>query len=467
MNLTVGDLLRLKPGFQRDLDGAGSREFGGVSSDSRTVRHGDLFFALRGESFDGHHFVRDAVNHGAAAVVVDNRACLDEITGVPAVVVHNTTRALGDLARIYRRRFGFPVLAVGGSNGKTTTKDMTAQVLGASMRVVSTKGNLNNHIGVPHTIFRFTRGDEVAVVEIGTNHPGEIAYLCKVLQPTHGMVTTISREHLEFFKTVEGVAREEGTLYRYLRRSSRGSMFVNADDPLVTKQAGGLRGTWSYGFGSPVSRVQGKLAGLDNKGCALLSFGMRKKRQGARFRLRIPGMHHALNALAAAATGLAFDVSPGAIREALEAFTPAANRMEVLEIGGVVVYNDTYNANPDSVIAALRTLADGKPEGKRIAVLGDMRELGECSAEEHAGVGREVGRLGIDYLLTVGELARHIHESADVPARYHYDQKNVLAEYLLELLAPGDAVLVKGSRGMRMEDIVSFIVQRLKPAEKT
>jgi UDP-N-acetylmuramoyl-tripeptide--D-alanyl-D-alanine ligase len=194
---------------------------------------------------------------------------------------------------------------------------------------------------------------------------------------------------------------------------------------------------------------------------------MRKKRQGARFRLRIPGMHHALNALAAAATGLAFDVSPGAIRGALEAFTPAANRMEILEIGGVVVYNDTYNANPDSVIAALRTLADGRPEGKRIAVLGDMRELGECSVEEHAGVGREAGRLGIDYLLTVGELARHIHESADVPARYHYDQKNVLAEYLLELLAPGDAVLVKGSRGMRMEDIVSFIVQRLKPAEKT
>ncbi len=460
MNLTLRDLQALPQSELRGVRDAARVTFTGVSTDSRSVAAGNLFIALRGEQFDGHAYVPDAIARGARGVVVESAYRFEGEPPVPFLVVENTTTALGELALAYRKKFSLPVLAIGGSNGKTTTKDMVARVLSRRYNVLSTAGNLNNQIGVPQTLFRLRSRHEVAVVEIGTNHPGEVAYLCRILEPTHGLVTVVGREHLEFFGSVRGVAREEGALYEALQDVPGAVAFVNGDDPRVVGIARGVRRRVLYGLRSNRGVVRGTLEGIDSAGRATIGLRKRGAARGVSVHLRIPGEHNALNALAAAAVGVEFGVPLRSIARALEAFTPAARRMEILRADGVTVLNDTYNANPDSTIAALRTLASGTARGKRIAVLADMLELGRTAAGEHARVGREVTRLGIDHLLTYGELAREIHRAAASPGALHYDQKNMLAEYLAELAGPGDIVLVKGSRGMRMEDVVAFLVER-------
>ncbi|HTY57357.1 MAG TPA: UDP-N-acetylmuramoyl-tripeptide--D-alanyl-D-alanine ligase, partial [Bacteroidota bacterium] len=352
-------------------------------------------------------------------------------------------------------------LAVGGSNGKTTTKEMIARILGEKYNVLSTEGNFNNHIGVPMTLFRLNRKHEVAVVEIGTNHPGEIAGLCRTLAPTHGLITGIGREHLEYFGSVDGVAREEAELFRSLGASAGTTAIVNADDPRVSLAARAVKRRVTYGFESRSASVRGRSVVLDGRGCASFEFRSAGMKRWHTVRLMIPGRHNAINALSAAAVGVAFHVPPVAICSALGSWRTGARRMEALSFGGVTVLNDTYNANPDSAVAALRTLAALQVPGKKIAVLADMKELGAHAAEGHAEVGTEAAALGIDYVLTYGELARSIAEAAKIPGALHYDQKNVLAEYLAELVTAGDAVLVKGSRSMHMEDIVAFLRERL------
>jgi len=459
MEIDAADLLKLSdsPSLSPALDG---KEFSGVSTDSRTTTRGEIFFALKGEQFDGHRFVGDALEKGAAVAVVETSSTVAGRSDLPLIRVDDTTKALGALAGTYRRKFSIPVLAIGGSNGKTTTKEMIAIVLGSTYRVVSTEGNLNNHIGVPLTLFRLRREHEIAVVEVGTNHPGEMASLCAILDPSHGLVTTIGKEHLEFLKSVDGVAEEEGSLYRYIRGRKRAGAFVNADDPLVESQAKGLKNVWRYGFSRKRVRVRGTLISGDAKGCSRFQFLRHGGKRSTSVQLQIPGDHHATNALAATTVGLTFEITSGQIRKALQHFKPTSKRMEILQCGEAIIYNDTYNANPDSMLAALATLARVKTTGKKIAVLASMRELGDQSAVEHAAIGRQIEKLGITYLLTYGEEARPIHENARISDKFHYEQKNVLAEYLAELLSPGDVVLVKGSRSMRMEDVVTFILER-------
>jgi UDP-N-acetylmuramyl pentapeptide synthase len=220
----------------------------------------------------------------------------------------------------------------------------------------------------------------------------------------------------------------------------------------------------SYGIKSRRADVRGTMMDVDETGCASFQYASRRTAKRHNIHLGLPGEHNALNALAAVAVGLTFKVPAKRIRKALETFRPASKRMQVLNYGGVLIYNDTYNANPDSMISALKTLASARVPGKKIAVLGDMRELGGSGQEEHSRVGREAAQLQINYVLTYGELARFIHEAANIEWALHYEQKNMLAEYLAELIAPGDAVLVKGSRGMKMEDIVTFLEERLHSA---
>lgn len=438
------------------------KTFTGVSTDSRTVAPGNLFVALRGENFDGHKFIKEVLAKGALGAIVESSWAATDLTQAALLIVEDSTKALGQLAYLYRKKFSIPFLAIGGSNGKTTTKDMVAAVLGAKYRVHSTPGNLNNHIGVPHTLLGLEESHEVAVVEIGTNHPGEIAALCNILRPTHGLITTIGREHLEFFGTVEGVAQEEAGLFARLAEAKDGFGFVNAADPLVKRAAKSLKRKSTYGIGVRGADVRGKILGLNETGCAVLQFQGGRMQNPARVELSIPGAHNALNALAAAAVGLTFKVSPTKIREALEGFRPSSKRMEVRNIRGIVVLNDAYNANPDSMLAALRTLAAAKVAGKRIAVLGDMRELGPAGPAEHEAVGKEAARLGIDYVLTYGQLAKHICNAVGGRFAVHYEQKNMLAEYLVELVAPGDAVLIKASRSMKLEDVATFLEERLQ-----
>lgn len=438
------------------------KTFTGVSTDSRTVAPGDLFIAIRGENFDGHRFVRDALAKGALGAVVDASWAKRESAAGGLLVVDDTTKALGAVAQLHRKRFSIPVLAIAGSNGKTTTKDMVTAVLSMKYCVHSTQGNLNNQIGVPHTLLRLDRQHEAAVIEIGTNHPGELALLCDILQPTHGLITTIGREHLEFFGSVEGVAREEGTLFDHLAKQKQGLSFVNAGDPRVKAAAKQLKRKVSYGIAARGVSVAGKVVALNENGCAVLQFQGRRMKNPARVELSVPGEHNALNALAAAAVGLTFGVPVTRIRQALKSFHAASKRMEVKNVHGVMILNDAYNANPESMLAALRTLAAAKVTGKRIAVLGDMRELGPSAPAEHEAIGKEAARLGIDYLLTFGELARRISGAAAGTCALHYDQKNILAEYLAELAAPGDAVLIKGSRSMKLEDVATFLEERLR-----
>lgn len=352
----------------------------GVSTDSRSISGGQVFFALRGEKFDGHNFVVDALGKGSVCAVVDRawyrNAINDQLSaiGYPLVVVDDTTRALGDLANVYRRKFTMPVIAIGGSNGKTTTKEMVAGVLNRKFKVIKTSGNHNNQIGVSMTIFEFGKSHEIAVIEIGTNHLGEIKRLCEVLGPIAGLVTNIGIEHLEFFWTLNGVEKEEGSLFNYLKRTN-GTAFVNADDRRLVRMSKAMKYKFLYGFrsGSAARKnLIGRMFGMDSNGCAVFEMNYRKRTELVR--LKVPGVHNVMNALAAAAVGCYYGVSLSDIKKALEGHRSCEKRMQIVKAGGVTILNDTYNSNPESAVAAIRWLSVVRGKGKRIAVLADMLE---------------------------------------------------------------------------------------------
>ncbi len=460
MKLTRTDLRSVPHQVLHPGEGATRWVALGVSTDSRTVEQGQLFVALRGEHFDGHRYLGDVLARGAAGVVVDVRGAAAVPAGAVALVVDDTFAALGALAALYRRKFDIPVIAVGGSNGKTTTKDMITRVLATTYDVLSTEGNNNNHVGVPVTLFRLTKQHDIAVVEVGTNHSGEIATLRDIVQPTHTLLTNIGREHLEFFGNIEGVVQEETALWQSGSATQSMTAFVNADDPYLARSARGLRKVVRFGLRSRAVDVRGSRVQLLPDGGVFFRFIGKNMKTPVDVRLQVPGVHAAGNALAAAAVGLSFRVRPSRIKDALQSYSGSSKRMEVMDAGGVTILNDTYNANPDSMVAALETLAGYPATGKRIAVLADMLELGESAAAEHERIGETVAALKLDYLLTYGSLGRVISRAQGLQTAMHYDQKNILAEYLLELVAPGDVVLIKGSRGMKMEDVVLFLRER-------
>ncbi|MBE0556032.1 MAG: UDP-N-acetylmuramoyl-tripeptide--D-alanyl-D-alanine ligase [Proteobacteria bacterium] len=467
MRLTLHHILDLQHTRLLHADEPRRAVITGVSTDSRTVRKGDVFFALRGDRFDGHNFLTKASGMGAYAAVIEERwASTNEpllaSLRLPLVVVQDAVQSLGELASAYRRQFSIPLIAVVGSNGKTTTKEMISAVLKRRFSVLSTEGNLNNHIGVPQTIFTLEKTHDVAVLELGTNHFGEVDTLCRIAQPTHGMITNIGSEHLEFFGDLDGVARAEGELAVWLRthRGPSARVIVNNDDPVVRKLFRGFGMAMTYGMTSGSVDLQGTITTDRSSRSSVLILQTEGGRPVA-VRLSVPGRHSAMNALAAAAVGRALRVPFTEIKKALESFRPANKRTHIKRIAGITILDDTYNANPDSVRAALETLEGLPSEGKKIAVLGDMLELGGQSEAEHRAIGDTLSGGSVEYLLTYGEQAQAIHDAAAVSFKAHYDQKNMLAEYLIELVTPGDAVLVKGSRGMRMEDVVTFLVERL------
>ncbi len=475
MKLFLNDLLSIRHSASSDA-GKDNTQFTGVSTDSRLIQparpaggRGNLFFALRGEKFDGHDFITKAISSGAAAVVVDRRwadlnIALYTSLSVPRVVVEDTTHALGDLARVYRRKFRIPVLAVAGSNGKTTTKEMIHAVLRNKYHVLSTEGNLNNHIGLPQTLLRLEAKHHLAVVEMGTNHPGEIARLCEIAEPTHGLITNIGSEHLEFFKTLRGVAKAEGELFDWLREhGKRSNLFANYDDKHLVELSKKQRRKITYGFMNKKADVVAQVASTSSAGA--IAFTVKPKGKKAfLLQLNVPGSHNAMNALAAVTVGLWFKVPQKKIQSGLESFTASSKRMEVFKIDGITILNDTYNSNPDSVLAALQTIKAMDVQGKRIAFLADMLELGLKGEDEHRKIGKVVAKHDIEYLLTFGSLSRFTHEAASTQFKAHYEQKNILVEYLAELITKGDVVLVKGSRGMRMEDVVTFLKERIPKA---
>lgn len=439
----------------------------GVSTDSRTTQPGDVFFAIRGEKMDGHDFVTKAIGAGAGVVVVDKKWADSNGTmlvsiNVPRLIVEDTTVALGDLAAYYRAKFKIPFIAIAGSNGKTTTKNMVSAVLGTKYKVLSTDGNLNNQIGVPQTLFRLTEEHDLAVVEIGTNHFAELEYLCRILAPTHGLITNIGNEHLEFFGSLEGVAKAEGELLDWLR-SNKGTFFFNKDDKHITRRLRKNRGTKnvSFGFRAKDAEVKGTILAMDGNGCARLRI-RQKGRNPFEVQLSAAGEQNACNALAAVAVGTTMRIPATKITKALRSFSPAGKRMEIIHLNGLTVLNDTYNANPDSVLAALKTLRSMKTDGRRIAVLGDMLELGKSGEKEHRTIGKTLAQSKVDYLFTFGDLSKLTNDAAKLEMKQHFNDKSALAERVAAVVSAGDLVLVKGSRGMKMEEVVAVLQQKFK-----
>lgn len=427
----------------------------GVSTDTRTIRSGDLYLALRGERFDGHDFVRDALDRGASAAVVEHPWALAErrSLGGPLLAVGSPLQAMGILAREHRRRFRLPVVAVTGSAGKTTAKEMIAAVLGRRQAVLKTPDNENNEIGVPRALLQLGPEHGAVVVELAARHAGDIRYLCSVVCPTIGVLLNVGDAHLEFFETVERVAKAKGELLDSIQDESSMAL-VNADDCVIAGEAKRTKGRL-LGFGLECgSHFSGEGLVLDQEGCGHFSL------QNHSFQLQIPGRHNVYNALAAAAVGQVCGVGWADIRQALADFRPLSMRSETLRKNGICVINDCYNANPSSVRAAIDVLISRQSEkGRRVAVLGDMLELGSRSTELHSEVGRYAVTKGIDILATVGPLSAHTVAAARVAGlpcerAMHFDSAKAMARFVHSALTPGDVVLVKGSRGMCLERIV-------------
>ena len=427
-----------------------------VVIDSRTVTGGEIFFALEGEHTDGHHFTRQAFENGAACAVVSRewynlKGPAKENAGNHYIVVADTMSAMQQLARRYRMKFDIPVVGIGGSNGKTTTKEMTASVLGRRYRVHMSKGNFNNHLGVPLTLFGLRAEHELAVVEMGINHPGEMELLAGITCPTHGLLTNIGHEHLEFLRNLDGVAYAETALYRYLHENN-GFIFVNSVDKRLDDAATGLANTVPYGTKQRMNGVWAEDIRMDGSGKML--FRLCFSTGTVPVTLQFAGRHNVSNAVAAAAVGLHFGLEPEEIAAGLESIKPESGwkRLEFQNAGGIIVVNDTYNANPDSLRHALDLLCELPVSGQRVAVIGDMLELGDKSTSEHRSIGRYASGLEqLDLLYTFGEHAVHCCKEAGMKCSGHFTEEKRLREVLSAALRPGDVLLLKGSRGMRLE----------------
>ena len=431
--------------------GEGTVVINKVSTDSRTIKPGELFVALRGENFEGHDFVEAAAKAAATGALVD----LNWTGSVPNNFVllraTDTLQAYQTLAANYRRSLALKVLAITGSNGKTSTKDFAAAVLGRRFRVTKTEGNFNNHVGLPRTILEATSDDEVAVWEIGMNHPGEIAALSKIAAPDAAIITNIGVAHIEFMGSREAIAIEKGALAEAVE--PHGTLILNADDP------------FSEGI---AARTRGRVVFAGTTDGALRTIEIRQSADGAEFtivegahrcraQLPVAGSHMVQNALLAVAAGRAFGLSLEECAAGLAAAPLTKARLQIKEIGGLQFLDDSYNANPDSMKAALRTLVELDAEGKRIAVLGEMRELGAESQHGHREVGETAATLGVNQLITIGDAAELIAEAARTAGLNKVSSAGSTGEaarLLGEIAEPGDLVLIKGSRAARTEEVI-------------
>ncbi len=433
------------------LIGDGAVRIDAVATDSRSVAGGALFVALRGERHDAHDFILQVQAAGAAAVVVERWI---EGMRAPALLVPDTRIALGEIAAGWRRRFALPLIAVTGSNGKTTVKEMVASILAAHCGEdarLATAGNLNNDIGVPLTVLRLRDTHQAAVLELGMNRPGEIAWIASVAQPTVALVNNAQREHQEFMQSVEATAYENGASLSAL--PADGTAVFPGDDPHTALWRGlsGARRRIEFGLtpecavhADPRARPEG--------------FDLRIGAASVRVSLAIDGIHNVRNALAAAACATAIGIDPGTVAAGLAQFRPVRGRLARLNgAAGATVIDDSYNANPDSVRAAIDVLnAVASP---RVLVLGDMGEVGAEGPQYHREVGTYAAERGVDRLLALGEATRDAVHAFGAGAE-HFDSVEALVERARSLAVPGATLLVKGSRFMRMERVVAGLVRR-------
>jgi UDP-N-acetylmuramoyl-tripeptide--D-alanyl-D-alanine ligase len=426
--------------------------FVGVSTDSRSITEGELFVALSGPNFDGHEFVATAAARGASGVVVTRRVAVD----VPQIVVADTLLALQDAAAAWRLQFPIPVIAVAGSNGKTTTKEMLATILSGFGVCLATRGTLNNHIGVPLTLLGLDRQHAMAVVEIGANHPGEVAALLPLVQPTIGLVTNAGAEHLEGFGSMEGVARAEGELFAGLAHGA--SAIVNADDTYAALWRDMNAATREVSFGRAAGAdvtIRGDIRASGPAG-SIQEFTLVTPDGEAHVRLPLAGRHNVQNALGAAAAAHAVGIDAQGIAAGLGRMRPVRGRLEVkVAAGGAYLIDDSYNANPSSLDAGLDVLAAQR--GERWLVLGDMAELGDAAHEAHRQAGRAARSAGVSRLFAIGAMTGDAVSEFGAGGEWFADGDALVAR-VAGLLSEDVTVLIKGSRVNRLERVVAALV---------
>ncbi len=434
---------------------AAKRCFTAVSTDSRSVKENDLFVALRGVSKDGHQFIGAALRQGAAAAVVDQAWFATAPEGFPLFVTDDTLRAFQEIARRYRRKLDPQVTAVTGSAGKTSAKEMIAAVLSRRYRVCRSVKSFNNHVGVPTTLLQLRPEHQMLVAELGTSNFGELSRLSELTEPDVCVLLNIGYAHLEFLKNREGIARAKMEIFDYA--SPDHTAIINSDDDLLIRQSYRAHRVVTFGIDSP-AEVRGAVIGCNDDGCFTFACG------GTEITLAVPGRHMVYNALAAVAVGRLFNVPEYEIKAALEEVTGAEHRLQIRRAGGLLVIDDAYNANPASCRAALQTLAEMKCRGRRIAVLGDMLELGDAAETEHRRLAETALTCGVDLLFLFGKLTRFTAESAakaGMKNLFHTETQEDLIEALKDAVQPGDLVLVKGSRSMRMEVVVDELLKKV------
>ncbi len=462
----VSDILEATSGSL--LSGDQTDSFRGISTDSRIIQEGDIFLALKGKNHDGHDFVVPALERGVHGVLIQETYWGRLRDSIPSHIVvigaSDSLRALGDIAAFWRKRYPVKAVGITGSNGKTATKETVSSILTRRYRVLKTPGNFNNLIGLPLTLLQLTRFHEICVLEMGTNHFGEIRRLTEIAQPDIGLITNIQMAHTENLGDLDGVMVAKGELFEGM--DEHGIAIINSDDKRISQLGTSFKGkriTFGLTAGSDVMAREIKNLGVDGVTFCLVIRG-----QELKIHVKSPGLHNVHNALAGAAVALALNVETDVIREGLEAFRPLSMRMEVLQMsGGIRVINDAYNANPGSMKVALDTLVDLKNNSRGIVVLGDMLELGDMSASAHYDLGRYIAQSKIDHLMVIGNHADWALKGAteagmNAQQLFRGWSHEDISSRLKEILKEGDWILVKGSRSMQMEILVEELTEIVK-----
>ena len=430
-----------------------------VSIDSRIIKKNTLFIAIKGKRFDGHDFVKNAIRKGAAAVLI-NKSQLKKFEDikVPIVTVKNTTIALGTVAKIWRKKLRAKVIGITGSSGKTTIKNMLAEILSEKYSVNKTLANNNNHIGVPLTILNTNESHDVLVAELGTNHFGEIPYTSKILSPDYGLITNIGDSHLEYLKNRNGVWKEKSALLDATIENA-GKVFLNYDDPIIKAKHSRKGKRISFGFNGKVD-VKGKIKSFNDEGLTQIEIIHNKKT--SLFNLPVHGEQSAKNFLACSAVAFDIGLSSSQIKKSLKRLKDTPGRLDVQKYKNFILIDDTYNANPDSTKAAIRLMGRIKTFEKKILFLGDMLELGQDSIKLHEQLEKVIIESEIDEVYTIGPKMNYLSKKLKqkkILAK-HFRLRKLLINQIDKILFDDAVILVKGSRGMKMEEFVSEIKKK-------
>lgn len=456
LNISLNDFLKLKDVRFVNItdDKFKIRHLKGISLNSREIEQQEIFWAIKGENFDGNDFVREAhAGNAIFSVVAESHYNELSQTGISMVVVPDTLRALNELAQIHRSKYNIPVIGITGSNGKTTVKEMIAHILQSKIHIHKTKGNQNNQIGCPLTMLNLDENHQAAILELGTSHFGEIDILSNTVQPTHALITIIGEAHLDGLKNLEGVAKEKLKIFDNLKYGS--TVYQNLDDPFVAKYNRPNLKYVTYSFKRKKTDYKGEYGAIDDKGCSSFTINNNLKIQ-----LQVPGLHNARNALAAAAVALDFGFEEVKVKKFLEDYSGFQKRMQVIEWKEVRIVNDAYNANPASMELAIESVLCMKRSGKLYFALGDMNELGKHSKQLHVKLLEFALKKDVHSIFIVGKKMNSAIKElkpSHLKKIIVCSELNDMADKISDSLNSGDILLLKGSRGMQMEKILAYL----------